>query len=168
LTNLSAGVSPSSFLARTSHRGAITRAHVPLDRFWCEIMHGLMSVLLQWFKRAVKSTLFFLGYQLVPAGAAAENVDFVAAKKVKDSHFYSIRWALSSLQPVPRTSRFHKVLRRRRTLYFTNPVAQMIEVIPADLRSSSRIGADALPSRRGGESVGKFNCFWRRSHPPIS
>jgi O-methyltransferase len=53
-------------------------------------MAGFLSVLLQWFKRAVKSTLLFLGYQLVPvSGAAAENVDFIAAKKVKDSHYYS-------------------------------------------------------------------------------
>jgi O-methyltransferase len=53
-------------------------------------MAGFFSVILQWFKRAVKSTLLFLGYQLVPvSGAAAENVDFIAAKKVKDSHYYS-------------------------------------------------------------------------------
>jgi O-methyltransferase len=53
-------------------------------------MAGFLSVLLQWFKRAVKSTLFVLGYQLVPvSGAAAESVDFLAAKKVKDSHYYS-------------------------------------------------------------------------------
>jgi O-methyltransferase len=53
-------------------------------------MTGLISVLLQSFKRAVQSTLLFLGYQLVPvSGAAAENVDFLSATKVKDSHYYS-------------------------------------------------------------------------------
>ena len=53
-------------------------------------MTALISVLVQWFKRAVKSTLHFLGYELVPvSGAAAENVDFVAAKTVKNSHYYS-------------------------------------------------------------------------------
>ena len=53
-------------------------------------MTGFISVLLRSFKRAVKSTLHFLGYQLVPvSGVAAENVDFLAAKKIKDSHYYS-------------------------------------------------------------------------------
>jgi O-methyltransferase len=53
-------------------------------------MTGFFSVLIQSFKRAVKSTLHFLGYQLVPvSGAAAENVDVLAAKKVKNPHYYS-------------------------------------------------------------------------------
>jgi hypothetical protein len=90
LTNLNAALNSASLLARTSHRGANPSVS-PLGRcFRCEIMAGFLSVLLQWFKRAVKSTLFVLGYQLVPvSGAAAESVDFLAAKKVKDSHYYS-------------------------------------------------------------------------------
>jgi hypothetical protein len=53
-------------------------------------MTGSISVLLQSFKRAVKSTLLVLGYQLVRVpGAADEDVDFRAAKKIKDSQYYS-------------------------------------------------------------------------------
>jgi O-methyltransferase len=53
-------------------------------------MTEFFSVLLQSFKRSVKSTLLLLGYQLVPVtGAADEDVDFRAAKKVKDSQYYS-------------------------------------------------------------------------------
>ena len=55
-----------------------------------------------------------------PGFAAAENVDFIAAKKVKDPHYLlSIHRAGSSLQPMARTSRFHKILRWRRILYFS-------------------------------------------------